>query len=97
VGKLYNFLLGVVVGFGLYHAASNFHLIYAKDGLHFIRKSPPRLAEVYVDVRDFDTQQWLAHPELVVAIEKAGKRDILQQAALDAVHQALEQAIPQSE
>jgi hypothetical protein len=97
VGKLYNFLLGMVVGFGLYHATFNYHVVYASDGLHVVAKIPPRFEETYVDVRDFDTQQWLAHPELALAIEKAGKRDILKRAAKDAVNQVLEKALPQGD
>ena len=97
MGKLYNFLLGVVVGFGLYHATFNFHLIYAKDGLHLVRKAPPRLSEVYVDVRSFTANDWLAHPELALAIEKAGKRDILKQAARDAVDNVIDQVLPPAE
>ena len=93
MGKLYNFLLGVVVGFGLYHAAFNYHLLYAQDGLHLVAKQPPRLADVYVDVRSFTVADWVAHPELALAVEKAGKRHLMQDAAEQAVGQAVEQAV----
>ena len=97
MGKLYNFLLGVVVGFGLYHAAFNYHVVYAKDGLHLVKKGKPRLSEAFVDVRDFDAQQWLAHPDLVLDIQRAGKEGILKQAAGDVAQEAIEQALPQSD
>ena len=93
MGKLYNFLLGVVVGFGLYHAAFNYHVVYANDGLHLVKKGKPRLSEVYVDVRNFNAQQWLAPPDLVLDIQKAGKDDILKQAAGDAVKEAVDRAL----
>lgn len=97
MGKLYNFLLGVVVGFGVYHAASHYHLIHAKDGYHVVEKVPARLEEVYVDVRNYNTQQWIEHPELAIAIENAGKRDILTQAAKDSVNELLDKVHPPSE
>lgn len=93
MGKLYNFLLGMVVGFALYHAAFNYHVIYASDGLHLVAKSPPRFEEVYVDVRKFDFNDWRQHPELALAIEKAGKREILTNAAKDAVNQAIDRGL----
>lgn len=93
MGKLYNFLLGVVVGFGLYHAAINYHVVYAKDGLHLINKTPPRLSETYVDVRDFSAGDWAQHPELILALKKAGKDDILAGATADAVNDAINRGL----
>lgn len=93
MGKLYNFLLGVAVGFGLYHAASNYHLVYAADGLHLVQKTPPRLSQAYVDVRSFDLADWRDHPQLIVALEKSGKRHIITDAAGGAVEDLLQQGI----
>lgn len=96
--RLYNFLLGVVVGFGLYHAGYNYHVVQAADGMHLVAKQPPRFSQVYVDVRQFDLNDWKQHPELMVAIQKAGKGHILGEAARnllgDAVNRGLDRILP---
>ncbi|QDU57991.1 hypothetical protein [Aeoliella mucimassa] len=101
MGKLYNFILGVVVGFGLYHATFNYHLMYADDGLHLIAKQPPRFSDLYVDVRGYSLSDWAAHPELLLAVEKAGKRHLVGDAAEktvnDAVNQAVDKLFPKPE
>lgn len=94
MGKLYSFLLGVVIGFALYHAAINYHYLYAADGLHMLPKTPPRLEEIYVDVRNFTPQDWLAHPELATAVEKAGKQEMITHAVGNAVKDTIDQALP---
>ncbi len=94
MGKLYSFLLGVVIGFTLYHAATNYHFLYASDGLHMVHKIPPRLEEIYVDVRHFTPQDWLVHPELAAAVERAGKQEMITNAVGNAVKEAVEQVLP---
>jgi hypothetical protein len=95
VGKLYNFVLGVVVGFFLYHAATNYHLVYANDGVLLVAKVQPRLAESYVDVRSFTPADWVSHPQLAVDLQQAGKGHVITGAAADAVNNAVEQGINQ--
>lgn len=93
MGKLYNFLLGVVVGFGLYHAAINYHVVYAKDGLHLVNKTPPRLSETYVDIRQFSAGDWANHPQLILALKQAGEDELLQDATADAVNDAVQRGL----
>lgn len=95
VGKLYNFVLGVVVGFFLYHAATNYHLVYANDGVHLVAKVQPRLAESYVDVRSFTPADWAKHPQLMLDLQQAGKGHVLTGAAADAVNNAVERGVNQ--
>lgn len=90
MGRIYTFLLGLVTGFGLYHAAITYHVVQAGDGLHLVPKQPPRLEEVYVDVREFGFDDWRRHPQLVLAIEKSGKRHLLQEGAARALEDAIE-------
>ena len=94
MGRIYTFLVGVVIGFGLYHAAIHYHVVYATDGLHLIAKRPPRFAEVYVDVRNFGLADWQKHPQLILAIEKAGKREILSDAVGNVVEEAIDDLLP---
>lgn len=89
MGKLYNFLLGLAIGFGLYHALSNYHLVNAADGLQLVPKQVPRLSEIYVDVNDFKPADWADHPQLIVDLQQAGKDQILKDAAVGAVNDAV--------
>lgn len=95
MGKLYNFVLGVVVGFVLYHAATNYHLVYANDGVHLIAKTQPRLSEAYVDVRAYTPADWANHPQLVLDLQQAGKQHVLTGAAADAVNDAVKRGLEQ--
>ena len=89
MGKLYNFLLGLALGFGLYHALSHYSMVNSADGLQLVPKQVPRLSEIYVDVRDFKPVDWADHPELILDLQKAGKQKVLQDAAVDAVNDAV--------
>lgn len=95
MGKLYNFVLGVVVGFFLYHVATNYHLVYANDGVHLVGKVQPRLAESYVDVRSFTPADWANHPALMLDLQQAGKGHVITGGTADAVNKALEQGVNQ--
>lgn len=98
MGRIYNFLLGVVVGFGLYHAAYNYHVVQAADGFHLVAKVPPRFSEVYVDVRQFGINDWREHAQLAVALQKAGKGHVLGDSARgllgEAVNRGLDAVLP---
>ena len=98
MGRFYTFVLGLVLGFVLYHTVVTYHLVYANDGFHLIAKSPPRFAEAYVDVRQFGAAEWLKHPELVLAINQSGQQQILGEAVErgvgDLVNEQLEKILP---
>ncbi|WP_425400537.1 hypothetical protein [Aeoliella sp.] len=89
MGKLYNFLLGLAVGFGLYHAMSHYSVVHADDGLHLVPKQSARMSDIYVNVSDFKPVDWRSHPELVVDLMTAGKDEIIKGAAVDAVNDAV--------
>lgn len=95
MGRFYNFLLGVVVGFALYHAVLNYHVIRASDGFHLVAKRPPRLTEAYVDIRNFGWEDWQQHPQVIVALEAADKRHLLTDAARDAAHELIDRGLQQ--
>jgi len=75
------FILGMVVGMFLYHGATNYHVIRANDGFHFVRKLEARLPEAYVDVRSFGANDWMDHPQLAAAVARSNEKHLLGDAA----------------
>lgn len=88
--RLGTFFLGIVVGALLFYAATSYHLVRAQDGFHFIPKLDSRITEAYVDIRGWGPAEWLQHGELAMAIEKAGRRDLLNSAMNDALNTGLD-------
>lgn len=71
------FLLGAAAGAGLMFSAMHYHVVRAQDGMHWIKKARPRLAEVYVDIRSFGVNEWAEHKEMAFDISQAGKQHLL--------------------
>jgi hypothetical protein len=83
------FLAGVAAGALLLYAVLHFHVINTRDGLHLVPKTEARLAGTYVDIREFGPRQWLEHPDVLLALQKADRSDLMGIAAEDAVNNGL--------
>jgi hypothetical protein len=83
------FLAGVAAGALLLYVVLNFHLIRARDGLHLVGKTSAQLAGTYVDIREFGPRNWLEHPEVLLALQRADRTDLIGIAAEDAVNNGL--------
>jgi hypothetical protein len=94
MSRVWAFLLGMVVGAALLHAAMNFHVIRSSEGFHFIAKSPARLSETFVDISSFSISDWSGHPQLASALVQANKQHLLGDSAADALHQSIHQLLP---
>jgi hypothetical protein len=94
MGKIYAFLLGILAGFGLYHLASSYHVVRADSGLHLAPKLSQTLDETYVDIRHFGVEDWANRPQLAAAVTKAGKGEMVQKSATDAVAEGIQKLLP---
>jgi len=94
MARLSSFLTGMAVGALLCYGATNFHVIRAQDGIHFVHKLPPRLSEAFVDVRSFSLSDWSAHPQLAAALVQDNKQHVIQGAAAQSVQNGVEQFLP---
>lgn len=92
--RLISFLMGVVVGALLCYGATNYHVVRAQDGFHVVHKVHARLAEAYVDVRQFGVADWAAHPDLATAIVQEKKQGLMQGAAASAIEDGVKQVLP---
>jgi hypothetical protein len=93
--RISTFFLGMATGAILLYAATLFHVIRAADGIHFVAKKPPRLAETYVDIRNFTMTDWACHPQLASAMVQGNQQQLLGDSAAGAVRDAVNQALPE--
>jgi len=90
MGRVFTFLLGMIVGGVLMMGTLRYHIVRANDGLHLIPKSSARLTEPYVDIRGFSLADWEKHPALAMAIAQAGKGHLLQDAASETIRKKVD-------
>ena len=81
MGRFGSFLLGVVLGGAAVFGGLKYHIVYAKDGVHFVPKIYANFDEIYVDIRDFDLSDWGEHKALAAALVKADKGHLLEESA----------------
>ncbi|MEN1680886.1 MAG: hypothetical protein AAGJ46_14960 [Planctomycetota bacterium] len=79
MGKIYFFLVGVSVGFGMHHLGMSYHFVQADDGLHVVPKLEAELDGWYVDVRSFTISDAARHVGLLAAIEHSDDLSLRQQ------------------
>ncbi len=57
--------------------AFGFHIVRSPRGDLIIWKSRPSLKDVYVDVRNWKSDEWKKHPDLTKALREAGRADVV--------------------
>lgn len=90
MGRLGHFVIGLMVGGVLVFTALKYHVVRAEDGFHLIPKLTAEFSQAYVDIRPFDLDDWAEHQTLAIAISRAGRSDLLQDAALVSLRGAVE-------
>lgn len=91
--RLWTFILGMITGGLLFWGALSYHVVRANDGLHLIPKTNATLADTYVDIRHFGPTEWLQHVDVAQALQAAGRADLVQAAAHDALKTGLDQLL----
>ncbi len=69
MGRLYTLLLGIVIGFALCMVIFTYHVIHSREGLHLVKKVPPRLEQPYVDLREVALTD--LDPNVIEALRRA--------------------------
>lgn len=89
MGRFSCFILGVVVGAGAVFGALKYHIVHANDGLHLVPKMTAEFQGAYVDIRDFDFNDWNEHRSLAAALVKADKAHLMGESTMNAFGQTL--------
>lgn len=91
--RLTTFVMGMITGGLLFWGALSYHLVHAKDGIHLVPKVQSTLTDTYVDVRQFGPAEWLHHADVAQALQAAGRDDLIQAAAEDALKTGLDRLL----
>lgn len=78
----------------LLHLAMSYHLVQSNDGIYVVAKTPARLSESYVDIRNFTFADWSGHPQLASALVQADKQHLLGDSATRSMQQSVQQLLP---
>ena len=96
MGRIGCFLLGLLVGAVVMWGSLHYHFIIADQGLHVVPKLYPAFADSIVDIRAYGFDEWQQHRTLAVAIQQAGKVELLKgvipaqmQGPLEGIHDLL--------
>ncbi len=84
------FLLGALLGAGSMFVGQGYHVLRTADGYELVRKVRPGFALTYVDVRNYQAEDWLAHPQLAQAVLEADKGHLIKATAMRSLRQAIE-------
>lgn len=76
-------LLGIVLGGATVAGALQYHLLNTVEGLVLVPKTNSTLSDTYVDIRSFGVSEWNEHRQVVDAILKADRQDILSDSAVE--------------
>lgn len=68
MGRFGSFVIGMMVGAGGLHTASNFHVVRANEGTVLVRKLEPGLHDLYADIRQYGVDDWRRNPDLARAM-----------------------------
>ncbi len=81
MGRFGCFTVGVICGAGLIYGAFHYHVVRAAESTHVVAKLNPGLEHTYVDIRDFELEDWNRHRNVALALLNADKADLVTEAA----------------
>lgn len=81
-------------GVAVLHLATNFQVVRPSEGFDLIAKSPPRLAESFVDIRAYTVSDWSGHPQLASALVQANQQHLILDRTANAFQQSIHQVLP---
>ncbi|WP_339750082.1 hypothetical protein [uncultured Rubinisphaera sp.] len=83
--KLIALFAGILIGGVLVYTGFNYHIVKTDQATYMISKQKSELADVYVDIRDWDYQIWAKHPNLAQAMTAAGHGDLVKKSLAEDV------------
>ncbi|MDP9098237.1 MAG: hypothetical protein M3N48_04495 [Verrucomicrobiota bacterium] len=77
--RLYTFVLGIGVGASVCLGVMNFHILRARDGFYLVQKHHAKLAQTYVDTRQFNARDWAENVDLTASLAADNKEYLMTQ------------------
>ncbi len=75
--RLFVLAFGVLLGAAAMFIAFRYHIVRTNDNWVGVRKPQASLADAYVDVREWDSAEWMKHTALVKALVRTGQADLV--------------------
>jgi hypothetical protein len=83
------FLFGVIAGASLMYVAMHYHVVRGNRGVYLVPKLSNSLADVYVDTRGFEIEDWRQHKPLAAAIMESNQSHLLEDASLNSFRESI--------
>ena len=71
------FFAGMACGAVLLFTAMHFHMVRGNNGVVLVPKVSNNLSDIYVDIREYDLQDWQSHKPLAAAIMRSNQSQLL--------------------
>ena len=76
--RLIAIVFGMLLGGAIVFVAFKYHVVRAAEKeFLFVPKQQASLVDAYVDIRQWDATQWDKHPELVAALTRYGRPELV--------------------
>ena len=75
--RLFVLVFGALLGAAAMFMAFKFHVVRTKDDWVFVPKPSASLVDPFVDVREWNSDDWTKHPQLLKALVLTGRSDLI--------------------
>ncbi|MDZ4819177.1 MAG: hypothetical protein SGJ20_09415 [Planctomycetota bacterium] len=93
MSRMFYLFLGAVIGAGLIYGSLMYHLVQSKEGWDLVPKTSASFTDTYVDIRAFTVTDWTSHSELVAALIKAEKQNLMGESTVDQIKDSMGQML----
>ncbi len=76
--RLLALFAGILLGGLLMYFSFSYHIVTTGQKTYYVPKTKAQMADFYVDIREWNHQNWAEHPELANAMIKAGHGELVQ-------------------
>lgn len=88
--RIMTFVMGMVCGGLMLWGALQYHILHTNSGLRLVPKVNANLTKTYVDIRGFTVADWARNTDLVLALTNANQRELMGDAAGNALQNGLD-------
>lgn len=75
--RLFAMFFGFGLGLVAMFLAFQIHIVRTDSTWHFVEKQETEFTDFYVDIREWDREEWAKHPVLQAALVKSGKAKLI--------------------
>lgn len=75
--RFFAMFFGFGLGLAAMFMAFKIHIVKTETDWHFVSKQETKVADFYVDIRNWDRAEWDRHPDLQKSLVKAGKTELM--------------------